>query len=280
MEKLSSDPRKEFFYKKSLLYYLSYFMDIETINKMVLLNKHFYEIFTNDIVWHNIFHQNFTKLRIIENPETYAQSRSTKNELGKKRKRYISAVKNAKDKVLTSYRPPREDVYNIIVTGYLNYMPIESAIKNTYGPKQDIFWFFNCFFFFDEKISQLSMYSCPALNNPYTIKTTDWFIFAVNKSFPSSLQCLEKAETLINENDLSNVVLLENTYVVNNIEDIADEFEEDELKEFNESVGLDDHVKSEKLDNFLAKHKSVTHIKVCICSNSLFILTIFIGKHL
>ena len=139
MEKLSSDPRKEFFYKKSLLYYLSYFMDIETINKMVLLNKHFYESFTNDIVWHNIFHQNFTKLRIIENPETYAQSRSTKNELGKKRKRYISAVKNAKDKVLTSYRPPREDVYNIIVTGYLNYMPIESAIKNTYGPKQDIF---------------------------------------------------------------------------------------------------------------------------------------------
>ena len=102
----------------------------------------------------------------------------------------------------------------------------------------------------------------------------------MNKSFPSSLQCLEKAETLINENDLSNVVLLENTYVVNNIEDIADEFEEDELKEFKESVGLDDHVKSEKLDNFLAKHKSVTHIKVCICSNSLLIFIIFIGKHL
>lgn len=211
MDKAGS--RHEFLNKKSLLLYLSYFMDIETINKMTLLNHHFYEIFTNDIVWHNIFHQNFTKLRIIENPKTYAKSKVEKNELGKKRKRFISAMKNAKNKDLSSYRPPKEDIYNVIVSGYLNYMPVESAIISTYGPHQDIFSFFNCFFFFDEKISQLSMYSSPNISNPYTIKSTDCFIFSVNRNFPITLKYLEKAKKLITLHGRENVVILENTYV-------------------------------------------------------------------
>ena len=204
MEK--SDARKEFMNKKSLLLYLSYFMDVPTINKMTSLNKHFYDIFTNDIVWYNIFHQNFTKLRIIENPATFEKSNIQKNELGKKRKRYISAVTNAKNKDLSSYRPPREDIYNVLVSGYLNYMPIESAIKDTYGENQDIFSFFNCYFFFDEKISQLSMYSCPNMNNSYTINNTDCFVFAVNRNFPKTLKYLEKAEKLIKDHNKSNIM--------------------------------------------------------------------------
>lgn len=100
---------KEFLNKRSLLLYLSYFMDIQTINKMLLLNKHFYEIYANDIVWHNVFHQNFTKLRIIDRPGVEGKSLTEKNQLGKKRKRYISAMKNAKSKNLSSYRPAKQD---------------------------------------------------------------------------------------------------------------------------------------------------------------------------
>ena len=130
---------KEFLNKTSLLLYLSYFMDIPTINKMILVNKKFYHIFTNDIVWNNIFHQNFTKLRIIERPEKGVKSISEQNELGKKRKRFISAAKTAKNKNFTVYRPPKEDTYNVVITGYCGFMPLEGAIKDVYGPHQDIF---------------------------------------------------------------------------------------------------------------------------------------------
>jgi hypothetical protein len=136
---MSTDYRKEFLEKKSLLLFLSYFMDIPTINKMLLLNKDFYDIYSNDIVWNNIFHKNFTRLRIIEQPSTETKKISEKNQLGKKRKRFISAIKNAKDVNLEKYTPKLEDSYTIIIAGLLEYMPIESAIKDIYGENQDIF---------------------------------------------------------------------------------------------------------------------------------------------
>jgi hypothetical protein len=148
-------------------------MDIPTINKMLLLNKNFYEIYSNDIVWNNIFHKNFTRLRIIERPETEKKKISEKNQLGKKRKRFISAIKGAKNISLEKYTPKVEDSYNIIIAGLLEYMPIENAIRDIYGENQDIFCFFNCFFFYDETISLLCSYYNPNLLVPYTIASTD-----------------------------------------------------------------------------------------------------------
>lgn len=170
---MESSAQKEFLSRQSLLLHLSFFMDIPTINKMLLLNKKFYEIYSNDIVWSHIFHQNFTKLRIIEKPGSENKSIVEKNQLGKKRKRYISAIKSAKNHNLDSYRPADKDCYNVVITGYCEYMPIENAISDIYGKNQDIFSFFNCFFFCDETISLLSFYSCPDVTAPYNIAKTN-----------------------------------------------------------------------------------------------------------
>ena len=241
---------------------------IPTINKMILVNKKFYHIFTNDIVWNNIFHQNFTKLRIIERPEKGVKSISEQNELGKKRKRFISAAKTAKNKNFTVYRPPKEDTYNVVITGYCGFMPLEGAIKDVYGPHQDIFSFFNWFFFYDEIISSLSFYSCPTITEGYTLRNTDWFLFAFNRNFPGSFKNFHKAEALVAEKGLKNVVLLENIYVPNDLSLVANKLKPEELEELKTTLELPECKKAPAIDDFISNHSDVTHIKVNICSNS------------
>lgn len=238
---MESSAQKEFLSKTSLLLYLSYFMDIPTINKMILINRKFHDIFTNDIVWNNIFHKNFTKLRIIESPNKKPISITEQNVLGKKRKRFISAAINAKNKNLTIFRPPKEDTYNVVITGYWGFMPLENAIKDVYGPHQDIFSFFNWFFFYDEIISSLSFYSCPTVTEGYTLRNTDWFLFAFNRNFPGSFKNFHKAEALVTEKGCKNIVLLENTFVPYDLSLIANRLKSEELEEVKYTLELPDN---------------------------------------
>jgi hypothetical protein len=96
-------------------------------------------VFSNDIVWNDVFHRHFTKVRIIEQPDEEELKVHEKNTLGKKRKRFINAAKRAKNVDFSSYTPAREDSYNVIICGLLEYMPVETAIKDIYGPNQDLF---------------------------------------------------------------------------------------------------------------------------------------------
>lgn len=258
---------KEFIHKRSLLLYLSYFMDIQTINKMLLINKYFYEIYSNDIVWHNVFHQNFTKLRIIDRPGVGSKSLTEKNQLGKKRKRYISAMKTAKSKNLASYRPAKQDCYNVVITGFCEYMPLEGAIRDIYGKNQDIFSFFNCFFFFDETISLLSFYSSPNLTESHTVANTDCFLFSFNRNFPLTFKNFHKAEKLVTEHGWKNIVLLENIFVPHDFEKLADRYSTEEFEELKVSLSKDAQLKAPEVDEFVSKHPEVIHLKVDMCSN-------------
>lgn len=78
-------------------------------------------------------------------------------------------------------------------------MPLEGAIRDIYGKNQDIFSFFNCFFFFDETISLLSFYSSPNLTESHTVANTDCFLFSFNKNFPLTYKNFSKAEKLVSE---------------------------------------------------------------------------------
>lgn len=265
---MNTNYRKEFLAKKSLLLYLSYYMDIETIDKMLLLNKKFYSIYSDDIVWSNIFHRHFTKIRIIEKPNfAKVTSLTEKNQLGKKRKRFISAVKASKDKDFSCFRPSQEDCYNVVITGYCEYMPLESAIKEIYGPHQDIFSFFNCFFFYDETISLLSYFSCPNITNNNRVKKTDCFLFAFNRNFPLTFRNINKAEELITKFKCMNIILLENTYVPNDLDLLVDRLTSEELDELKVNLMKSDHEKAPQVDEFLSKYRDITHLKVNVCSN-------------
>jgi hypothetical protein len=278
---MDSKASKEFKYKTSLLLYLSSFMDVQTINKMILLNKHFYEIFTNDIVWNNVFHKNFLKLRMIDKPGLKEKSLFEKNMLGKKRKKFISIMKTAKNTDFESFNPEREDRYSVIITGFLEYMPIENAIQEIYGKCQDIFSFFNCFFFFDDKISQLSFYSWYNIADPHLLQNTDCFLFAFNRHFPSSFSNLDRVRELW-EKGISNIIFIENTYSSSDLEKYAERLHEDELEEFKQNLANPPQEQLDKLDEFLDDFKHISHIKVDTWSNevinSVFYQIIMIGR--
>ncbi|CAI2375382.1 unnamed protein product [Moneuplotes crassus] len=258
---------KELKSKTSVLWYLSYFMDIETINKMLLLNKWFYDIYSNDIVWNNVFHQNFTKLRIIDDPQNMSKNISAKNQLGKKRKRFISAVKNARKASKETFTPNKEDCYTVIISGLLEYMPVETAIKDIYGPCQDMFCFFNCFFFSDEKISLLCSYFTPHQLSTHSIRSTDCFLFPFNRNFPWTFKEFDKIKTLVEEKKCQNVMILENTHIPEDMEALADTLDSDELDQVKQELEKPQSEKFPEIDEFASSNPDIPYLKIDICSN-------------
>jgi len=241
-------------------------MDIDTINKMLLLNKYFYEIYSNDIVWNHIFHKRFTKYRIITKDDLAGKSLTEKNELGKKRKRFISAMKTAKDMKLEAFRPAAEDCYDVVVTGFLEYMPIENVIKDTYGPSQDIFSFFNCNFFYEETVSLLTFYHSPYLNDSYRKINTDCFVLAFNRYFPDTIKHLEQVKKLL-DLKYENILVLENSHVPADLEIMQERLTEEEFEELKHNIDNVDQNVNDSIDSFIQSIPEENFMKVDICSN-------------
>jgi len=92
-------------------------------------------------------------------------------------------------------------------------------------------------------------------------------VFAVNRNFPNTIKFLKKATDLIDKYALKNILILENNYVPNDLEKLADKLSSEEMEELKKNLDKSDSEKAKELDDFLAQNPKINHVKVNLCSN-------------
>lgn len=132
---------------------------------------------------------------------------------------------------------------------------------------QDIFSFFNCFFFWDETISLLSFYSCPDVTAAYNVAKTDWFLFAYNRNFPITFSNFKKAQELVEKHGWKNIVLLENTFEAHDISLVTDRLSDEGFQDALKQTRLFEGLSSDRASLSLFSILLVPHLKVKTCSN-------------
>lgn len=120
--------------------------------------------------------------------------------------------------------------YQIMIHGYLQKTPVHDDIVQIYGKHQDIFSFFNCHLFYEDKLSTVTLFSVPRFyERLHLLNKVDTILIAVNRYYPRTFDDLYKIAASAKELDLNKIMIVENV-------GLPDEMQIVELKKKEEST--------------------------------------------
>lgn len=183
-------------------------------------------MFSSDLVWAKVFQKNFSKIRIVYNIEP----KNMKKEGNHIKRRYLSAMSQVKDVNLQVFEAEDGHQYQIMIHGYLQKTPVHDDIVQIYGKHQDIFSFFNCHLFYEDKLSTVTLFSVPRFyERLHLLNKVDTILIAVNRYYPRTFDDLYKIAASAKELDLNKIMIVENV-------GLPDEMQIVELKKKEEST--------------------------------------------
>eukprot|EP00347_Sterkiella_histriomuscorum_P011509 403372182 len=200
----------KFYFNKNLAIEFSRFIDFRSLINILLVNKRFNQVYSQDLILWICLQNSFPEIRCAENFLFSDKKGLTTSNASKAFKEVSQCVKQLRE--CKGFKVSESRHFLVHVQGLLGKLPRSDDIKATSGENFDLLSAFQTFFVFEGEMYALTTYSCPLDKyGDYMINEIDCFLVLGNENLYLSRKDCEETKSLMSSRNLNNVVMLQNT---------------------------------------------------------------------